>query len=96
MHFQFQVVVRQRFRVLAVEEGQRDGFYLAPDERLHKFALLLRRWPTALVLLATFGLTLVKDLTFGIVAGCVVAAVLTLIRARRPGLTSVNTEVAAD
>jgi SulP family sulfate permease len=40
---------------------------------------LLRRWPTALVLLATFILTVVKDLTFGIVTGCVLAALLALI-----------------
>jgi SulP family sulfate permease len=31
------------------------------------------------VLLATFGLTLVRDLTFGIVAGCMVAAMLALV-----------------
>jgi SulP family sulfate permease len=31
-------------------------------------------------LLATFGLTLVKDLTFGIVAGCLLAAVLWAVR----------------
>ena len=39
-----------------------------------EFVRLLRDWRTAAVLLATFGLTLVKDLTFGIVAGCVLAA----------------------
>jgi SulP family sulfate permease len=44
------------------------------------FAQLMRHWPTASVLLATFGLTLVKDLTSGIVAGCLVAAVFALIR----------------
>jgi SulP family sulfate permease len=32
------------------------------------------------VLLATFGLTLVRDLTSGIIAGCVLAAVLALLR----------------
>ncbi len=47
-----------------------------------EFARLLRRWPTATVLLATFGLTLVKDLTFGIVAGCVTAGIFA-IAARR-------------
>jgi len=31
-----------------------------------------------LVLITTFGLTLVKDLTFGIVAGCLVAALFAL------------------
>jgi len=39
-----------------------------------EFVRLLGNWRTAAVLLATFGLTLVKDLTFGIVAGCLVAA----------------------
>ena len=41
-----------------------------------EFLLLLRQWRTAAVVLATFGLTLVEDLTFGIVAGCLVAAVI--------------------
>jgi SulP family sulfate permease len=45
-----------------------------------EFVRLLRRWPTAAVLLATFGLTLLRDLTTGIVAGCVLAAVLALVR----------------
>jgi SulP family sulfate permease len=45
-----------------------------------EFARLLRRWPTAAVLLATFGLTLIKDLSFGIVAGCLIAAVLAVAR----------------
>ena len=40
-----------------------------------EFVRLLRNWQLATVLLTTFGLTLVKDLTFGIVAGCVAAAV---------------------
>ena len=39
-----------------------------------EFAHLLRTWPTAIVLLATFGLTLLADLTVGIVAGCTTAA----------------------
>jgi SulP family sulfate permease len=47
-----------------------------------EFVRLLRDWRTALVLLATFGLTLVKNLTFGIVAGCLLAALLAA--ARRP------------
>lgn len=45
-----------------------------------EFAGLLRRWPSALVLLTTFGLTLLKDLTTGIIAGCVLAALLALFR----------------
>ncbi|HUD30442.1 MAG TPA: hypothetical protein VMQ93_16355 [Novosphingobium sp.] len=49
-----------------------------------EFLRLIRSWPTASVLLATFGLTLVKDLTFGIVAGCVVAALLAIVRRRVP------------
>jgi SulP family sulfate permease len=40
------------------------------------FAALLRRWPSAVVLLATFGLTVFRDLTTGIIAGCVLAALL--------------------
>jgi SulP family sulfate permease len=43
-----------------------------------EFAFLLRDWRTALVLIATFGLTIVKDLTFGIVAGCLLAAAFAL------------------
>jgi SulP family sulfate permease len=49
-----------------------------------EFVRLLRDWRTAVVLLATFGLTLAKDLTFGIVAGCLAAAVLALLRRRIP------------
>jgi SulP family sulfate permease len=45
-----------------------------------EFIRLLRDWRTAVVLLATFGLTLVKDLTTGIVAGCVLAALFTVIK----------------
>ncbi len=44
-----------------------------------EFLLLLRDWRGAAVLLVTFVLTLVKDLTIGIVAGCVVAAVFALM-----------------
>lgn len=47
-----------------------------------EFIRLLRSWPTASVLLATFGFTLAMDLTAGIVAGCILAAVLAW--ARRP------------
>jgi SulP family sulfate permease len=38
------------------------------------FLVLLRDWRGASVLLATFGLTLIEDLTIGIIAGCVLAA----------------------
>jgi sulfate permease, SulP family len=38
------------------------------------FVVLLRRARTAAVLIATFGLTLVEDLTVGILAGCLLAA----------------------
>jgi sulfate permease, SulP family len=44
-----------------------------------EFLALLRDWRTGLVLIATFGLTLVKDLTFGIVAGCLLAAVFAIL-----------------
>jgi len=40
------------------------------------------------VLLATFGLTLIEDLTFGIIAGCALAAAFALadrvMRSQRP------------
>jgi sulfate permease, SulP family len=45
-----------------------------------EFRDLLRHWPSAIVLLATFGLTLLRDLTTGIVAGCVLAAIFALFR----------------
>jgi SulP family sulfate permease len=45
-----------------------------------ELAALLRHWPSALVLLVTFGLTLLRDLTTGILAGCVLAAILAFIR----------------
>jgi SulP family sulfate permease len=45
-----------------------------------EFARLLRQGPAALVLLTTFGLTLAVDLTTGIVAGCVLAALFALFR----------------
>ena len=44
-----------------------------------EFYRLLGDWRTAAVLLSTFGLTLVKDLTTGIVAGCLLAAALALM-----------------
>lgn len=40
-----------------------------------EFASLLGNWRAAVVLLATFGLTLLHDLTAGIVAGCGLAAI---------------------
>lgn len=46
-----------------------------------EFVRLLRDWRAASVLLATFLLTLARDLTTGIVAGCAVAALLALIKA---------------
>jgi SulP family sulfate permease len=49
-----------------------------------EFARLLRDWRTAAVLLATFGLTLAKDLTFGIVAGCALAALFALFHRAVP------------
>jgi SulP family sulfate permease len=39
-----------------------------------EFASLMRNWRAAVVLLATFGLTLLHDLTTGIAAGCGLAA----------------------
>ena len=45
-----------------------------------EFVRLLRDWRTAAVLLATFGLTLLRDLTTGIMAGCVLAAIFALFR----------------
>jgi sulfate permease, SulP family len=41
-----------------------------------EFVNMLRRWPSALVLLATFGLTVIEDLTLGIIAGCGTALLL--------------------
>jgi SulP family sulfate permease len=43
-----------------------------------EFSLLLRDWRTATVLLATFLLTLLQDLTLGIIAGCALAALFVL------------------
>lgn len=47
-----------------------------------EFGRLLGDGRTAAVLLATFGLTLAKDLTFGIVAGCLLAAAFALLTRR--------------
>lgn len=43
-----------------------------------EFVRLLHEWRSAAVLIATFGLTVIEDLTFGIVAGCALAAALAL------------------
>jgi SulP family sulfate permease len=43
-----------------------------------EFVRLLPDWRAAAVLLATFGLTLVKDLTAGILAGCLLAAIFAI------------------
>src|SRR6202789_4522323 len=47
-----------------------------------EFLDLLRRWRTALVLMATFGLTLVENLTVGIIVGCLLAAVFAIFERR--------------
>jgi len=39
-----------------------------------EFLHLLQKWRSAAVLLATFGLTVIEDLTVGIIAGCALAA----------------------
>jgi SulP family sulfate permease len=49
-----------------------------------EFARLLRGWRTAAVLLATFGVTLLRDLTSGIIAGCVLAALFAAFRKAVP------------
>jgi SulP family sulfate permease len=49
-----------------------------------EFAAMLRNWRTAAVLIATFGLTIVQDLTYGIVAGCVLAAVFAVLHRSIP------------
>jgi SulP family sulfate permease len=41
-----------------------------------EFLRLLREWRGGLVLAATFGLTLLEDLTVGIIAGCLLAALI--------------------
>ena len=47
-----------------------------------EFARLLADWREATVLLTTFVVTLVRDLTTGIVAGCILAAIYALWRIR--------------
>jgi len=49
-----------------------------------EFSQLLRHWPTALVLLATFALTVLRDLSTGIIAGCLLAALMALIHRQVP------------
>jgi len=49
-----------------------------------EFIRQLRSWPTALIVLATFSLTLAEDLTVGIIAGCVVAGFLAWLRRPAP------------
>jgi SulP family sulfate permease len=49
-----------------------------------EFLRLLKDWRSALVLMATFGLTMVEDLTTGIVVGCALAGVFALWRHRLP------------
>jgi SulP family sulfate permease len=50
-----------------------------------EFVRLLANWRSALVLLATFGLTLARDLTAGIVAGCALAALFWAMDRARAG-----------
>jgi SulP family sulfate permease len=49
-----------------------------------EFRRLLGDWRGAAVLMATFGLTLLRDLTTGIIAGCVLAAIFALFKHRLP------------
>jgi SulP family sulfate permease len=48
------------------------------------FVHLLQNWRWATVLLTTFGLTLVKNLTYGIVAGCLVATLFAVAHRLAP------------
>jgi SulP family sulfate permease len=45
-----------------------------------EFVRLLKDWRTGAVLIATFALTLLRDLTTGIIAGCLLAAVFAVLR----------------
>jgi SulP family sulfate permease len=49
-----------------------------------EFARLLRDLPSAVVLLVTFGLTVARDLTSGIIAGCLTAALFALMHRPTP------------
>src|SRR6201999_202235 len=64
----------------------------------HQFAALIRTSRgDAAVLLATFGLTVFRDLTEGIVVGCAIGAILVLYRmAQTAGIESGTPFVAAD
>jgi hypothetical protein len=53
-----------------------------------EFIRLSKDWRSAVVLLPTFGLTLLKYLTFGIVAGCVVAIACQTRQPTRGGKTA--------
>ena len=56
-----------------------------------EFLNLLRDWRTALVLIATFGLTLVENLTVGIIVGCLLAAIFAIFDRTIPKEGDVNT-----
>lgn len=49
-----------------------------------EFLRLLRNWRTASVLLSTFALTVVRDLSSGVVVGCALAALLAAARCGIP------------
>jgi SulP family sulfate permease len=49
-----------------------------------EFRRLLGDWPSAVVLIATFALTLFQTLTVGIVVGCALAALFAAFRRRVP------------
>jgi sulfate permease, SulP family len=49
-----------------------------------EFRRLLGDWPGASVLIVTFALTLIENLTVGIVAGCVLAALLAVLQRNLP------------
>ena len=73
--------------VLAVAAGALAGVLLVVCWNMAEkaeFARLLRDWRTAAVLLATFGVTLLRDLTSGIIAGCLLAALLAAMRRAVP------------
>ena len=46
-------------------------WYMAEKE---EFVRLVKNWRSAVVLVPTFALTVLEDLTFGIIAGCILAA----------------------
>ncbi len=49
-----------------------------------EFARLLRSWRTAAVLLTTFAVTMLRDLTTGIIAGCALASAFAILRRAVP------------